>query len=111
MQFIRALIVLMSYPSFFVGFLFAFSWLIWILLKLFHKRRPQLSTMFIYSASIAITFVRYWLRVRVCLGSEHYCEVPFSAPMFIFETTLWFLVLYILMKLVFEATKSYRKVD
>lgn len=109
MQYLRVFIVLMTYPPFFTGFLFLLSWLIWVLLKLFHRRRPAFSTMFIYSISVAVAFIRYRLQVLACLRLENYCEVPFSIPLFILEVALWFLVLYILMRLVLRAMKSDRK--
>ena len=106
MQYIQTLLDLMTYGPFFTAFLLVLSWLIWILLKRFYRRRPAFSTMLIYSVSIVLAFIRYHLEVLGCLRSVHYCEVPFSNLMFIFETILWFLVLYVPIKLISRASRS-----
>ena len=105
MKYIQTLLDLMTYAPFFTAFLLVLSWFIWILLRRFHKRHPALSTMLIYSVSIAFAFIRYWLNVLGCLRLVNYCEVPFSNSMFIFEIVLWFLALSLLMKLIVRVSR------
>src|SRR6266540_2427693 len=93
MYFIQFLIVLMTSISSFIGLLLVFSWLIRILLKLFHRPHPGLSTMLIFSASVLITYFRDWVRLRFYCPELCPTDVSFR---YIAEIVFWFVIFYAL---------------
>jgi hypothetical protein len=74
-------------------------WFIWLLLEIFERSRPALPTMLIYSLSVASVTTRLWVRVDMC-GTGTPCVVYFSLPLYLGEIALWFIPLYLLMKLI-----------
>lgn len=103
MQFIQNLFVLISYTPFFTGFLFFFSWFVWILLKWFRQSHPGLSTMFIFSASVLIPYFRFLYTMRILC--PELCPTGVTSD-FIAEIVFWFVVFYGTKKLIERGRRS-----
>lgn len=71
-----------------------FSWLIWLVLKLFERTRPATSIMLIYSTSVGITFVRGLQEMRACIRIE-LCYPNFDLLLFLAEVAFWFIILFV----------------
>ena len=75
------------------------AWLLWFLLPIFHLPTPTLPTMFLYSISVANASTRLWVNAIVCTLVAYDCETIFSFPLFLAEIIIWFIALFVLMKL------------
>ena len=71
-------------------------WLFWLLLTFFPWNRLTLPTMFIYSISLASASVRLWFSA---LSYRRSSGGFFSLSLFLAEVAMWFITLYVLMKL------------
>jgi hypothetical protein len=71
-------------------------WLFWLVLPFFPWPRPTLSTMLIYSISVANVAIRLSLDA---LASGRYSPGFFSLSLFLSELAAWFTALYVLLKL------------
>jgi hypothetical protein len=97
MQYIKILIVLMTYPPFFTGFLLILSWIIWILLRLFQRPHLALSAVFIFSASLLVTLFGYWVSIQNC---PDLCATENVTLSYIAKIVFWFVIFYTPTKLI-----------
>lgn len=92
-------------PRVFPGFMLLFGWLIWLILKVCQWPRPRISTMLIYTVSVAIAFYLQIPVMRACgtIVAIFEDRVPCpSSPRYRFlsDVVLWFIVIYVGMKLI-----------
>jgi hypothetical protein len=78
---------------------FFVPWFIWLLLGRIERPRPSVPIMILYSISAAIVFARLWDEAYVC-KMVSWCEFDFSLPLFMVEVALWFIPLFVLLKLI-----------
>lgn len=93
MGIIHILIELATYPLNYPIVWLIFSWLVWSLLKIFKRTRPAASIMLIYSAAVAIAFVKGEQRFNACMNID-LCAPYFELLPFLAEVAFWFIILY-----------------
>lgn len=74
-------------------------WLFWLLPKFFQLPGPALPTMLIYSVAAANASIRLWIEAVRHGVVRYVCRGAFSLPLFLAEVVMWFIALYVLMKL------------
>ena len=79
------------------------SWLFWLGLTFLLWPRPTLSTMFIYSIAVANASIRLWVDA---LASRRYSPDFFSLSLFLSELVVWFIVLYVFLKLTIRTERQ-----
>jgi hypothetical protein len=95
-------------PRVFPSFILVFGWLIWSILKVCQWPRPRLSTMLMYTASVAIAFDLQLPMMRVCSAFIDRCS--FHSPpwhRFFSDVVFWFVVIYVVMKLISRINLSH----
>jgi hypothetical protein len=93
-------------PRIFPGFMLAFGWLTWLLLKVCQWPRPSLSTMLIYSVSVGIAFNLHLPRAQVCTALPDRCRYPLIWQRFLGDVAFWFIAIYLVMKLISRINRS-----
>ena len=92
-------------PRVFPGFMLAIGWSTWLILKVCQWPRPRLSTMLIYTVSVAIAFDLQLPMMRICgfyvtiFKDRSFCPSP-PWHRFFSDAVVWFIVIYIVMKLI-----------
>lgn len=87
------------------------GWIIWFILKICQWPHPKLSTMLLYSASIAIAFNLHLVRIRICTALAERCTDPLIWQRFVADAAFWFIVLYVMMKLILTTNlNQHRKI-
>jgi hypothetical protein len=81
-------------PYVFPGFLLSLGWIIWFLLKICRWPHPKLSTMLLYSTSIAIAVDLHLPRIRICTALADRCIDPLIWQRFVADAAFWFIVIY-----------------
>jgi hypothetical protein len=96
-------------PRIFPGFLLTFGWLSWLILKVCQWSRPGLSTMLVYSISVGIAFYLQIPMLSLC--GNYILTLQDVGPCppwyrFLSDVFLWFIVIYIVMKLNIRINRS-----
>ncbi len=78
-------------------------WFFLLLLKFFRWSEPTLLTMFIYSIAVTNAAFRPWVEGIIYSVVS---KVTFSVPLFLGEVVMWFVALYILMKLILRMERQ-----
>ena len=82
-------------PYIFPAFVLVFGWLAWSILYVCQWPHPKISTMLIYTVSVAIAFNLHLPRIRICTALADRCTYPLVWQRFISDVAFWFIVIYI----------------
>ena len=88
---------------FYLAMVVLLPWLFWLLLKFFRWPEPTLLTMFIYSIAVTNAAFRLWIEGIIYSVVS---KVTFSVPLFLGEVAMWFVALYVLMKLILRIERQ-----